>query len=146
MQVCLELAYSTGSNPVARKGMGVQLPPPAPFLGNMMRMWMVDPKLMCMQHLVGEHGEIHKHRHNFVKGHGIAGRKGQIEPEAMKRRHDELVTHLRCHKSQYEQPDLSGYDLNGFIVDVAESLAELSRRCPKCRELIEETKQLGNMI
>ena len=65
-------------------------------------MWMVEPKLMCVQHLVGEHGEIHKHRHNFVKGHSIAGRKGQIEPLAMQRRHDELAAFLKSHKSLYD--------------------------------------------
>jgi len=108
-----------------------------------MRMWMVDPKLMCKQHLVGEHGEIHKHRHNFVKGHSIAGRRGQIEPTAMQKRHDELAAFLCNHKSPYKQPDLSGYNLDGFVVDVQESLAELSRRCSKCRVLIEGRRLNG---
>ena len=101
-------------------------------------MWMVDPAFMCSKHLCGEHGEIHKHRHNFVKGHSIAGRKGQIEPEAMKRRHDELVMFLKNHKSPYEQPDLSEYNLDGFTVDIDESLDELRKRCSECREKIDK--------
>jgi len=45
------------------------------FLGeNKMRMWMVEPKLLCKKHLLGEHNEIHKHRHNFVKKHSVKGR------------------------------------------------------------------------
>jgi hypothetical protein len=101
-------------------------------------MWMIDPNLMCMKHICGEHGEIHKHRHNFVKGHSIEGRRGQIEPEAMKRRHDELSKFLKNHKSPYELPDLSGYDLTDFIVDQDESLIELSKRCPDCKRKILE--------
>ena len=93
---------------------------------------------MCMQHIVGEHGELHKHRHNFVKGHSIDGRRGQIEPAAMKTRHDELAEHLKNHKSPYELPDLSGYDLEGFVVDADESLRELCRRCPACRARSEQ--------
>jgi len=34
-----------------------------------MRMWMVDPRLLCNQHLIGEHGEIHKFLPSFRKGH-----------------------------------------------------------------------------
>jgi hypothetical protein len=34
-----------------------------------MRMWLVDPALLCDKHLLGEHGELHKFQHCFVKGH-----------------------------------------------------------------------------
>ena len=108
-----------------------------------MRMWMVDPALMCQKHRVGEHGEIHKHRHNFEKHHSIAGRVSpiiQIEPEAMKRRHDELAATLKNHKSPYEMPDLSylPVEYREAKVDLCESMAELCRRCPDCRKLINE--------
>lgn len=103
---------------------------------------MVNPVLLCDQHLLGEHGEIHKHRHNFVKGHRIDGRKGQVEPESMGSRHDELADEMvrrgMSHKSPYEQPDLFGYDLMGFTVDREESLAELKRRCQECKRRILE--------
>ena len=61
-----------------------------------MRMWMVNPKILCRKHLLGEHGEIHKHRHNFVKQHSITKRieLGQIEPSSMESRHDELVKEM----------------------------------------------------
>lgn len=105
-----------------------------------MRMWMINPRLLCKTHLLGEHFEIHKHRHNFVKGHSIDGRRGQIEPEKMRIRHDELAEEMTArgmsHKSPYEQPDLSKYNLQGFVVDKEESLQELQKRCPKCKELI----------
>jgi hypothetical protein len=109
-----------------------------------MRMWMVKVELLCNSHLLGEHFELHKHRHNFVKGHSIAGRKGQIEPVSMKQRHDELAKEMELrgykHNSPYEQPDLSHYDLKDFIVDKEKSLIDLCNRCPNCNALVQEKK------
>lgn len=107
-----------------------------------MRMWMVPPHLMCPKHRTGEHGEIHKHRHNFVKQHSISGRVSgivQIEPEAMERRHDELAATLKNHRSPYTQPSLGHLppEHRHARVDIEESLAELRRRCPQCREIID---------
>lgn len=103
-----------------------------------MRMWMVNPEILCRKHLLGEHGEIHKHRHNFVKGHSIEGRRGQIDPAKMEERHDELAAEMLRrgfnHRSPFTQPDLSAYDLSGHGVDVDRSLADLIERCPECRE------------
>jgi hypothetical protein len=81
-------------------------------------MWMVNPVWLCMQHLSGEHNEIHKHRHNFEKGHSIAGRIAinACEPISMKTRHDELEAEIQRRArvagrkpphSPYEIPDLS---------------------------------------
>lgn len=99
---------------------------------------MVNPQLMCRKHLLGEHNEIHKHRHNFVKKHSIAGRYGQIEPKAMKKRHDELVMEMKRrgynHNSPYELPDLSylsDRDRNGSVNKIA-SHNELVSRCNDC--------------
>ena len=58
---------------------------------------MVDLKLLCAKHLLGEHGEIHKHRHNFAKQHRITKRISsivQIEPMQMEARHNELAAEL----------------------------------------------------
>jgi len=105
-------------------------------------MWMIDPLILCDKHLLGEHGELHKHRPSFVKRHSIAGRYGQIEPLAMRSRHDALVREMlrrgMSHASPYEQPDLSYLperDRTG-TVDHGESLALLVERCDVCRERI----------
>ena len=42
-------------------------------------MWMIHPKFLCKKHLIGEHGEIHKFRPSFVKGHKIEGRRRQVK-------------------------------------------------------------------
>ena len=107
-----------------------------------MRMWMINPKILCRKHLLGEHGEIHKHRHNFIKKHKIEGRRGQIEPLAMKDRHDKLAIEMNRrgynHKSPYKQPDLTFYNLDNFIVNKEKSIKDLCSRCFECKERYNE--------
>lgn len=107
-----------------------------------MRMWMLNPRMLCRKHLLGEHGELHKHRHNFVKRHSVTGRRGQIEPLAMQARHDELAAEMLArgynHKSPYEMPDLSHLpdcDRLGTVDRVA-SLHLLTMVCADCRARI----------
>lgn len=107
-----------------------------------MRMWMLNPKLLCNKHLLGEHSEIHKHRHCFEKHHNITGRifpVVQIEPAAMQARHDILAAELLCrgfsHKSPYTQPDISYLppEQQNAIVDKDASAMDLQSRCVECR-------------
>lgn len=100
-----------------------------------MRTWMIDPNLLCRQHLLGEHNEIHKHRPSFVKRHSMKGRIGQIEPLKMKERHDELAREMVSrgykHNSPYEMPDLSYLTKDEIQskVDVGKSMELLKKRC-----------------
>jgi hypothetical protein len=102
-------------------------------------MWQVPTWILCKKHLLGEHGEIHKHRHNFIKKHSMKGRMGQIEPKSMKSRHDELVEEMLKrgynHNSPYEQPDISY--LPDMTVNRKESLKLLLTRCKDCRDRYE---------
>lgn len=111
-----------------------------------MRMWMISPSLLCNKHILGEHGEIHKHRHNFVKKHSMSGRLSpvvQIEPMMMEYRHDELAEEMlrrgMNHKSPYEQPDISHLPFQEQYarVDKANSMKDLSDRCADCKKRIE---------
>lgn len=77
-----------------------------------MRMWMIDPELMCMQHITGEHRELHalkaslertkpkydnceRHRKNLT----TLAKKELIELKSLKERHKELANHLKNHNS-----------------------------------------------
>jgi len=102
---------------------------------------MINPKLLCRKHLLGEHGEIHKHRHNFEKHHKIDRRISpvvQIEPKSMQTRHDELAMEMLRrgfnHKSPYEQPDISYLPEHQRFaeVDLDISIDDLINRCPEC--------------
>jgi hypothetical protein len=106
---------------------------------------MIDPKLMCRQHLLGEHNEIHKHRHNFVKGHSIKGRvdpKVLVVPYAMQSRHDQLVEEMLRrgykHMSPYELPDLTPYEsYKDLVADIGYNIHDLCERCEECNKIIE---------
>lgn len=110
-----------------------------------MRMWMINPKYLCNQHLLGEHGEIHKHRHCFEKQYKMNGRIEpivQIEPSSMKARHDEIAAEMTRrgmnHKSPFIQPDISylpDHHKNAKV-DIEISINDLNERCEKCRELL----------
>ena len=109
-----------------------------------MRMWMVDPKIMCRKHLLGEHGELHKFQHNWVKRHRIDGRieGNAMEPESYKSRHDQLAAEMlhrkMNHGSPIEQPDFSYLPDHhrSYRVDVDGSLDLLANRCPECRSMM----------
>jgi len=96
---------------------------------------------MCRAHLLGEHGELHKHRHCFEKGYRMAGRRGQIELVSMQKRHDELAAEMERrgynHASPFIQPNIAYLppeDLHG-VVDREAALKDLLGRCEHCREL-----------
>jgi len=107
-----------------------------------MRMWMVNPEILCNQHLLGEHAELHKHLWCWRKKHRIDKRiaGNAIEPSSYKDRHDALEAEMKRRgmkpKSPIEQPDFSylSKEQIEFKVDVSASLSELTRRCSDCSE------------
>ena len=110
-----------------------------------MRMWMVNPKFLCRKHLLGEHNEIHKHKHNFEKKHKISGRIFPIvliEPNNMESRHDELVEEMVSrgynHQSPYSQPSLSHLvsEERYAKANLHYNIVDLCIRCADCRKNI----------
>lgn len=111
-----------------------------------MRMWMLSPKYLCKKHLMGEHFEIHLHRHNFIKRHSISGRIFPIvliEPASMQSRHDALASEMLArgynHNSPYEQPNISHLpaEERDARVNVEYNRLDLISRCDECRKRIE---------
>lgn len=112
-----------------------------------MRMWMITPSLLCNKHLLGEHGEIHKHRHVFEKQYSISGRVKpvvQIQPKDMEKRHNELAKEMVSrgmnHKSPYTQPDISYLSEReqNAKVNSNQSKKDLIQRCFKCKQKIQK--------
>lgn len=67
-----------------------------------MRMWMVNPRIMCRQHLLGEHVEIHMfigtlNRKKSVKGYL---EKGLLEIHNLYARHEILVEEMKINKEK----------------------------------------------
>jgi hypothetical protein len=61
-----------------------------------MRMWMVEPKIMCKNHLLGEHAEIHMFVWNIARNRSVNGyiTKGLLETHNLCSRHEELAQEL----------------------------------------------------
>ncbi len=111
-----------------------------------MRMWMINPELLCRKHLLGEHGEIHKHLPSFRKGHSIDGRMSpvvQIQINCLLERHDVLAAEMLNRGMNHKSPLLDIPDLQAAYpehydkeVDEYTSMVDLCERCSDCRKLI----------
>jgi Pyrimidine dimer DNA glycosylase len=113
-------------------------------------MWMVNPKLMCNKHLIGEHGELHKFLPSFRKGHKVDGRFNpiiQMQFQRYQERHNsiakEMINRGLNHKSPLENiPDfsLTYSEYYNKVVDIEVSIKDLKKRCEHCRERIKNVK------
>jgi len=116
-----------------------------------MRMWAINPKLMCRKHLLGEHAEMHMFSGSIRKGIRFDGyvAKGLVEVDHIKRRHDELAKEMIVRGFQHKTPiyreeftpyatGLTRDDMNHIFgkVDSLTSIIELSNRCEECRKRI----------
>ena len=93
---------------------------------------MIEPKFLCRKHLLGEHGEIHKHKHNFEKKHNMTGRMGQIFPDKMQERHDllaeEMLNRGYNHKSKLPAKLAKGTRTQNTYVDSIKGQINILKR------------------
>ena len=104
---------------------------------------MVDPSVMCRQHLLGEHFETHMFVGSLNKGIDLTGYilNGEFDVWFLEQRHDELVKEMlkRGYKHNSPLPALMGSSNNyhqGYI-DSDLNLSMLSEKCLECRKLQE---------
>lgn len=107
-----------------------------------MRLWMVDPKILCRKHLLGEHVECHMFLGTLKKKLKMDGyiSNNLFEPKSLQTRHDALVSEMinrgYNHNSPLEvNPELIERFSTDIIIDVSKSLNDLLGRCPLCKEL-----------
>lgn len=106
-----------------------------------MRMWMVDPEVMCDQHLLGEHVELHMLAGTLTRHRSIDGfiAKGLLEPGSMQARHSTLAAEMARRGFRHESPlpdacpDYLSQEARDARVDVAAAAADLFERCERCR-------------
>ena len=99
---------------------------------------MVDPRIMCREHLLGEHAEIHAFVGTINRGYSVKGYldSGLLEVHNLYTRHDELVKEMKRrgykHNSKiakkWKQAEKSG------SIDREKNLRELVNRCSRCRD------------
>jgi hypothetical protein len=112
-----------------------------------MRMWMVDPRIMCGKHLLGEHVECHMFFGSMIKSKSINGYLDNklFEPNQLIIRHDILAREMTVRGYNHNSPIdqklydslIEYYNLSTFnnIVDPVESKYDLIHRCEHCRYL-----------
>lgn len=100
---------------------------------------MVDPALMCRQHLLGEHVECHMFRGSLLKGKTLRGflEAGLLDSRQLAARHEELAVEMERRGYHHASPLPSDFDANAAASDVnlASALVELASRCAPCRQL-----------
>ena len=108
-----------------------------------MRMWLVPTDMLCRQHLLGEHNELHMLRGALVKGKSVTGyvRQGLIDIAKLGDRHSELVKEMRKRGYNHQSRMRLNFPQHRYLswpdkigsVDVAANITELKRRCSNCR-------------
>ncbi len=99
---------------------------------------MVDPRLLCRKHLLGEHVECHMFRGSLHKGTSLRGflDAGLLDSRKLARRHDLLAAEMQRRGYRHASPLPRDFDATAAtgVVDTAAALRELATRCEECRE------------
>ena len=103
-----------------------------------MRMWNINPKLMCRKHLMGEHVEMHMLVGSLNKGRSIDGflRNNLIEVHNIEKRHEELVEEIISRGYNHNSPLPLYKKFKVGKVNIKENIKDLVNRCPDCKKLI----------
>ncbi len=109
-----------------------------------MRMWGVDPRKMCREHLLGEHSELHLAVFLLRKGVSLRGfvEKGLMDISLISKRHDELAKEMSRRGYRHTSSlRISKRDLAKWLkanpyapcISTSSNRKELRRRCRECR-------------
>lgn len=100
---------------------------------------MVPPAMLCRQHLLGEHRELHALVGIISKGTSLTGYidNGLVETDQIENRHTDLVAEMRQRGYNHHSPLQFSHPGPGMgrVNDVA-NVKELHKRCAGCRERI----------
>jgi hypothetical protein len=112
-----------------------------------MRMWMVNPKILCKNHLLGEHFEIHKAVSNLRQSGTWTKsltKHGYLNPQSFKERHDILVKEMKNRGYKHNSIlNVSDITLEHGDINVIKSLHDLIERCNDC---FKQYKELVTLI
>ena len=99
---------------------------------------MVDPRIMCRQHLLGEHVEIHMFIGSLNRKKSVKGylEKGLLEIHNLYARHVVLVEEMkRRNYNHYSKVDDNWKFVEKVgIIDKEKNVKELVNRCLRCKK------------
>jgi hypothetical protein len=103
-----------------------------------MRQWTLDPMLMCIQHISGEHLETHMFLSAMKEDRSLDGFYDHglfFGPKFLKERHELLADELPGHKTPLEfEIDFSYVDITLDASNKIKSTLTLLSRCENCRK------------
>lgn len=101
----------------------------------MTRMWNVDTKKMCRQHLLGEHKELHQAVGSLRKSRSLEGHieKGQLEIHNIRARHAQLVKEMKARGYKHNSPLKTFCSKKSGKINIKSNEIELARRCKSCK-------------
>ena len=100
-----------------------------------MRMWMISPRFLCRQHLLGEHYELHKLAGSLRRGKRL-GRlltHGLVDPSQMYARHEQVAAEMERRGYRHRSP-MTQTDSTRGRIDIERNARDLQERCPACAE------------
>lgn len=106
-------------------------------------MWMVPTEIMCRQHLLGEHLELHMFVGSINRGCDMSGyvRNNLLEVESLHSRHRELVEEMDKRYYNHQSPlgEVTRRMRKSEVgeIDREKSLEDLLFRCPRCLSMWE---------
>lgn len=118
-----------------------------------MRMWLVDTRIMCRNHLLGEHLELHMFLGSLKKGKKIDGflKNNLFEPRSLYGRHIALEYEMIVRKYSHNSP-ITEYDCRiienlplekkYWEINREQALKDLLERCPQCKKRYEKLYEL----
>lgn len=111
--------------------------------GEKMRQWLIEPKVLCSKHLLGEHSEHHMFVGSIKKKISMDGyiTNNLLQPLSLEERHEEIVIEMvrrgYKHRSNldFKLSDLDYLQKEKmyWVIDKSASYEEIIRRCPICR-------------
>lgn len=111
-----------------------------------MRMWMVDPTIMCRKHLMGEHVECHMLVGSLQRNRSIKKflEYQLVDPSMVLQRHNELANEMLRRGYNHKSPLPTDFDASiKGIISPTESYNELLHRCPVCAKNIKEQNHVN---
>lgn len=103
---------------------------------------MVDTRIMCNNHLLGEHVELHMMVGSILKNKKLDGyiKNNLIQPMSIIKRHNDLVSEMLLRKFNHKSV-LPNFNLDNYTdsikyaqIDEETSLNDLLSRCEKCNK------------
>ena len=109
-----------------------------------MRMWLIEPYLLCNKHLLGEHVEMHMFAGSIRKRISLSGyiEKGLVDLRVINSRHDALAAEMVKRGMSHNSPLAEVPIIPLGTVDKNKSFDELCSRCTECRMRIEGAQKI----